>query len=216
MTLTVGLLLGEGAGVGFPFGESPPAVRVTTVDGVLRLGFELEGDAGGVLLGWAAGVSEGKVEVEVDDDDNEVGGGWPSVRNFERMLEASLGETVVVVVELTELPVTVTVTVTWLGLPFVENVEVDEVELDVEELLDNGMVLVLPFVENVEVDEVELDVEELLDNGVVLVELSSPVMPPLTPAACIRPRTVLSLVQRRTVPGARTFGTAKHWRLCGH
>jgi len=189
MTLTVGLLLGEGAGVGFPFGESPPAVRVTTVDGVLRLGFELEGDAGGVLLGWAAGVSEGKVEVEVDDDDNEVGGGWPSVRNFERMLEASLGETVVVVVELTELPVTVTVTVTWLGLPFVENVEVDEVELDVE---------------------------ELLDNGVVLVELSSPVMPPLTPAACIRPRTVLSLVQRRTVPGARTFGTAKHWRLCGH
>jgi hypothetical protein len=159
-------------------------MRVTTVDGVLRLGLELEGDAGGVLFGWAAGVSEGKVEDEVED---EIAGGWPAVRNFERMLEASLGETVVVVVELMELPVSVTVT--WLGLPLVDEVEVDEVELDVE---------------------------ELLDNGVVLVELSSPMMPPLTPAASIRPRTVLSLVQRRTVPGARTLGTAKHCRLCGH
>jgi len=203
MTGTVELLLGEGAGVGFSFGEAPPAVRVTTVDGVLRLEFdELEGDAGGVLLGWAAGVSAGEVEDEVDDDDDEVGGGWPSVRNFERMLEASLGETVVVVVELTGLPVTVTVTVTALGFPIVEDVEV---ELDVEELLDDVEELLD------DVEELLDDVEELLDDGVVLVELPScPVMPPLTPAACIRPRTVLSLVQSRAVPGARTLGTAKH------
>lgn len=187
MTRTAELPLGEGAGVGVWFGESPTAVRVTAVDAV-----EFEGDAGG-LLGWAAGVTAGEVEVDDDDDDDgdeEVAGGWPSVRNFERILEASLGETVVVVVELTELPVTVTVTVTAFGFPIVEDVEV---ELDLVEL------------------------EELLDDGVVVVEPSSfPVIPPVTPAAVITPRTVLSLVQTRSVPGARTLGTAKHCRLCGH
>jgi metal-sulfur cluster biosynthetic enzyme len=86
------------------------------------------------------------------------------------MLEASLGETVVVVVVLTELAVTVTVTVTSPGFP----VLVDDVE-DVEEVLD---------------DVVVLDEETL----------SEPVTPPLTPAAVIREVTVLSLEQTRDVP----------------
>lgn len=89
------LVVGEG--VGFE-----AAVRVTTTDGVPKF----EGVAG-VLLGSAAGVSALE-----RDDDVEVAGGWPSLRNLERIPEASLGETVVVVVVLAELAVTVTVTVT--------------------------------------------------------------------------------------------------------
>jgi len=181
MTRPEELVVGEGVG----FDESPPAVRVTTMDGVPRLEFDdPEGDAG-VLLGWAAGVSA-PVEDEVEDDEVEVAGGWPSVRNFERMLEASLGDTVVVVVVLAEFAVTVIVTVTAPGL---------------------SLLLLRPLVVDVEVD-----VEEVLDDVVVLVEptLSAPVMPPLTPAAFIRPITVVSLVHSRDVPGARISGMAKH------
>lgn len=57
------------------------------------------------------------------------------LRNWERMLEASLGETVVVVVVLTELAVTVTVTVTSLGFPVLVDVE------DVENVPDDVVVL---------------------------------------------------------------------------
>jgi len=160
-----GLAFGEGEGVGFevvPELESDP-----------------EGDAGGVLLGSAAGVNSTTLE-------DEVGDGWPSVRNFPRMLEASLGETVVVVVALRGLANTVTVTVT-------------------------GSSPKPPLFDG----EVEVVVEGLVDD-VVLVELSplggssEPVMPPLTPAAFIRPITVFSLVQRSDVPGARRSGMAKH------
>jgi len=98
MTRPDELVVEEGVG----FGESLPAVRVTTTDGVPKL----EGVAD-VLLELAAGVSALE-----RDDDVEVAGGWPSVRNLERIPEASLGETVVVVVVLAELAVTVTVTVT--------------------------------------------------------------------------------------------------------
>lgn len=139
-------------GVGFV--ASPAGVRVTTVP-----------PPDPELLGSGVGVNPGMLE-EV-----EVAGGWSSVRT-ERMLTASLGEIVVVVVVLTELANMVTVTVTWLGslLGF----PVDDVEYDV-------------------------DVEDVLNDEVVVVEvsLSEPVMPPLTPAAFIRARTVLSVVQSR-------------------
>jgi len=143
--------IGFGEGVGLGPAASPAAVRVTG-------GVELDDpdrDVGGVLLGFAAGVRD-----ETDDDDNDVAVGWELDRNCERMLEASLGETVVVVVTvvLVELAVTVTVTVTALGLLLV--VEVED----------------------------EVDVKEVLE---VVVPLSEPVMPPLTPAALISPRTVL-------------------------
>jgi hypothetical protein len=124
------------------------------------------------------------------DEDVAVGGGWAPDRNCERMPEASLGETVVVVVVLAELAVTVTVTVTALGLSLL-------VELEVED----------------EVDVEEVDVEEVLE---VVVPLSEPVMPPLTPAALISPRTVLSVVQTIDVPGARISGMAKHCWVSGH
>lgn len=168
--------LGVGEGVGFE--ASPPAVRVTTIDGVPKLELnDPEGDAGGLL---ATAVSAGTL---LDDEADEVADGWPLDRNCERMLEASVGETVVVVVVLAELAVTVTVTVTSLGLP-----------------LDD--------------DKEEVEVEEVLDDVVVV--LSEPVMPPLTPAAFMRPRTVLSLVQSRDVPAARTLGMAKHCWVSGH
>jgi hypothetical protein len=174
MTFPEELVVEEGVG----FEESPPAVRVTTIDGVPKLETDdPEGDAG-VLLGFAARVSDGTLLDEVD----EVADGWPLDRNCERMLEASVGETVVVVVVLAEPAVTVTVTVTSLELPLVVDVE-DE-------------------------DEVVLD-DVVLDDVVVLT-LSEPVTPPLTPAAFIRATTVLSLVQSRDVPAARTLGMAKH------
>jgi len=94
-------------GVGFV--ESPAGVRVTMIDG--------EGDE---LFGFS-------VEVKLGTLEEVVAGGCS--RNFERMLIASLGETVVVVVVLTELASIVTVTVTGvgpLGLP------VDDVEDDVD------------------------------------------------------------------------------------
>jgi len=137
--------------------------------------------AEGVLLDSAAGVNS------IGPGD-EVGDGWPFVMNFPRMLEASLGETVVVVVALRGLANTVTVTVTCSG------------PSPRPPLFDGG---------------VEVVVEDVLD-FVVLVELfpseglSEPVMPPLTPAAFIKPTTVISLVQRRDVPGARRSGMAKH------
>lgn len=175
MTFPEEVVVGEGVG-------SPAAVRVTTVDGVLKLGFEEpEVDAGGVVLGFAAEVSAGRlVEDEDDDDEVEVADGWPLDRNCERIPEASLGETVVVVVALAELAVTVTVTVTALTAPLVVDVE----------------------------DEVKPEVEEVPDDEVV--PTSEPLTPPLTPAAFIRPTTVLSLVQSRDVPAARILGMAKH------
>jgi hypothetical protein len=139
-----------------------------------------EGDGGRVLLGSAAGVNSlGELEVEL-------AGGWPSDRNFPRMLAASLEEMVVVVVVLRGLANTVTVTVAGsflsLGLP------------------------VLKFE-----DEDEDDLEEVLEDVVLgLVELSEPVMPPLLTEAFIRPMAVLSLVQSRDVPEARISGMAKH------
>jgi len=180
MTLATGLVSVEEEGVGLV--ASPPGVRRMTV-GVPELETDdPEGDAGGVLPGSAAGVSSG-----IDEDEVEVAGGWPSTMNFERMLEASLGETVVVVVVLKELANTVTVTVrsggsssSSFGLP------VFTVDNEVVVELDDGM----------------------LDDGVV--ELSEPAIPPLTPAALIRPITVLSLVQTRDVPEARISGMAKH------
>jgi hypothetical protein len=141
---------------------------------------ELGIDAGGVLLGSAAGVSPG-VELE---------GVWPSVRNLLRMLEASLGVIVVVVVVLRALANTVTVTVSGvgssLGLP-------DRNGVVVEDVLDDVVV-----------------VELLEPAGLPSVELSEPVMPPVPPAAVIRPRAVLSLVQSRAAPGALRLGMAKH------
>jgi len=172
--MTAGLAFGEGEG-GV---ESPPAAR-GMADGVPELEIDdPESDAGGVLLDSAAGVGP---EVEV-------GGGWPSVRNLLRMLEASLGETVVVVVELRGLANTVTVTVlgSSFGLPLLDGD--NEVDVDV-------------------LDDVLDDVVELFGPSI---DLSEPVMPPLPPAAVIRPRTVFSLVQSRDVPGARMLGMAKH------
>lgn len=162
MTFPEEVVVGEGVG-------SPAAVRVTTVDGVLKLGFEEpEVDAGGVVLGFAAEVSAGRLVEDKDDDDEvEVADGWPLDRNCERIPEASLGETVVVVVALAELAVTVTVTVTALTAPLVVDVE----------------------------DEVKPEVEEVPDDEVV--PTSEPLTPPLTPAAFMRPTTVLSLVQSR-------------------
>lgn len=175
MTFPEEVVVGEGVG-------SPAAVRVTTVDGVLKLGFEEpEVDAGGVVLEFAAEVSAGRLVEDKDDDDEvEVADGWPLDRNCERIPEASLGETVVVVVALAELAVTVTVTVTALTAPLVVDVE----------------------------DEVKPEVEEVPDDEVV--PTSEPLTPPLTPAAFIRPTTVLSLVQSRDVPAARILGMAKH------
>jgi len=146
---------------------SPPAERVTT-DGAPGL----EEEDAGVLLGSATGVKPGV----------ELAGGWPSVRNLLRMLEASLGATVVVVVVLRGSANTVTVTVRGLGsspgLPLLDG--------DKEDV-----------------------VEDVVDD-VVLVELSEPVMPPSPPAAVIRLRAVDSLVQSSAVPGARILGMAKH------
>jgi hypothetical protein len=67
-----------------------------------------------------------------------------------------------------------------------------------------------------EVDD-EVVVEEV-DNDVepVSVELSEPVMPPSTPAAVSRPRTFLSVVQTRVVPGVWMLGMARHSRPFGH
>jgi len=169
MTFPVGLVVEEGVG----FGESLPSagVRVTRIDGLELETSEID-DAGGRLPASGFGVALNTGELE----EVEVAGGCPSLRNLERMLEASLGKTVVVVVELTELANTVTVTVlTPLGLD-------------------------------------DDDVEEVLNDVVVLVDKpsSEPVMPPETPAALIRLRTVLSLVQSKDVPGARRSGMAKH------
>jgi len=86
-------------------------------------------------------------------------------------------------------------------LPLVVEVE----EVDVEEVAEEEVVEE-EVVEEEVVDE-EVDVEVVLE---VVVLLSEPVMPPLTPAASISPRTVLSLVQITDVPGARISGMAKH------
>jgi hypothetical protein len=179
------LVLGEGVGV---LAALPAAVRVTFDGAPLDDPVVEEG----VLPGSAAGVSD-----EADDDEVAVVGGLLLDRNCERMLEASLGETVVVVVVLAALAVTVTVTVTALELTLVVEVEDED---DVEEEVD------VEEEEEVEVEEVE-DVEEELE---VVVPLSEPVMPPLTPAASINPRTLLSLVQITDVPGVRISGMAKH------
>lgn len=179
MTLAGGLVSVEGEGVGIV--GSPPGVRRMT-DRVPELETDdSEGDAGGVLPGSAAGVSPGTDEDEVED-----GGGWLLASSFEIMLEASLGERVVVVVVLTELANTVTVTVRCSGGSSSFGLPVFTVDNEVVVELDDGM----------------------LDDGEV--ELSEPAMPPLTPAAFIRPITVLSLVQTRDVPEARTSGMAKH------
>jgi hypothetical protein len=163
-----------------------PAAVRVTVDGGLD---DPDREVGEGLFGSATGVSNEA------DEDVAVGGGWAPDRNCERMPEASLGETVVVVVVLAELAVTVTVTVTALGLSLLVELEVED-EVDVEE-----------------VDVEEVDVEEVLE---VVVPLSEPVMPPLTPAALISPRTVLSVVQTIDVPGARISGMAKHCWVSGH
>jgi hypothetical protein len=163
---------GEPEGVGVGLVESPEAVRRRF--GVIVL--EPEGD--GVLLGSAAGVNKTRLEVEL-------AGGWLSDRNPPRMLAATLGETVVVVVVLRGgLANTVTVTVTGSSLPLGLPVLKLEVEVDVE--------------------------EEFEDVALGLVELFEPGMPGLPPEAFIRPITVLSLVQSRDVPGARRSGMAKH------
>ena len=104
---SVGVLVG--GGVGFGFGTSPPAppgVR-RTIDTVLELETDDDDKEGvGVVFGRppAAGLSGFILE-------DEGAGGWPSVRNFWRMLLASLGEIVVVVVVLRGSANTVTVTV---------------------------------------------------------------------------------------------------------
>jgi hypothetical protein len=208
MTLT-GLGSVEGEGMGFV--ESPAGTR--GIDGEPEVEVDddddLEGDAGGVLVGSGVGVSGLEVEVE--------GCGWPSVRNFSRILEASLGErvVVVVVVVLRGLANTVTVTVTGSGSSGLPDFNGGD---DVEEVLDD---VGFPLLDG----EDEDDVEDVLDD-VVLVELPGsarrpseppePVTPPLTPEAVNMAITVLSLVQRRDVPGARMSGMAKHCRPSGH
>jgi hypothetical protein len=157
------MVAGEPEGVGVGLVESPEAVRRRF--GVIVL--EPEGD--GVLLGSAAGVNKTRLEVEL-------AGGWLSDRNPPRMLAATLGETVVVVVVLrAELANTVTVTVTGSSLPL--GLPVLKLELEVEV-------------------EVEVE-EEFEDVALGLVELFEPGMPPFPLEAFIRPMTVLSLVQSR-------------------
>jgi len=66
--------------------------------------------------------------------------------------------------------------------------------------------------------EVDDEVVEEVDNDVELVsvELPEPVMPPSTPAAVSKPRTFLSVVQTRDVPGVWMLGMARHSRPFGH
>jgi hypothetical protein len=175
-----GLVVGVEVGVGVGFGTSPPppaGVR-TTIDTVLELVTDdAEGD--GVLFGRPpAAVLNG---LTLEDDD---AGGWSSVRNFSRMLLASLGEIVVVVVVLMGVANTVTVTVVGSSSP---------------SLSSSGVPVLFPGLDP--------------DNGVGEGEeeiSSEPVMPPSTPEDSIRRRTLLSVVQSSCVPGARTSGMAKH------
>lgn len=159
-----GLVVGVEVGVGVGFGTSPPppaGVRMT-IDTVLELVTDdAEGD--GVLFGRPAAVLNG---LTLEDDD---AGGWSSVRNFWRMLLASLGEIVVVVVVLKGVANTVTVTVAGSSPP---------------SLSSSGVPVLFPGLDP--------------DNGVGEGEeetSSEPVMPPSTPADSIRPRTLFSVVQ---------------------
>jgi hypothetical protein len=178
MGVTV-LVPGEGVGEGAGFLASPRAER-------RRMG-DPEGDAGGVLFGSATGVKSGGLEVEL-------AGGWSVVRNFWRMLEASLGESVVVVVELRELANSVTVTVSGLVSSF--GLESGN-EVGVQGVLDD-----------VVLEPVSPASPSLGSEG------SEPVMPPSTPQDFIEAMTDFSLEHSRSVPGARIFGRAKHCVPC--
>lgn len=102
----VGVLVGGGVG----FGTSPPAppgVR-RTIDTVLELETDDDDVKEGVGVVFERPPAAGLSGFILED---EGAGGWSSVRNFWRMLLASLGEIVVVVVVLRGFANTVTVTV---------------------------------------------------------------------------------------------------------
>jgi hypothetical protein len=166
--------------------DSAPSVILITVGAVLEVDAVVE------ILELTAEVVVIEVDVVEDDVADDVADVVDSLgfRNFESMLDASPGETVVVVVEAAE-GITVTVTVTiW-----PDEVIVFEADVVAEDEVEE----VIPDV------DVALAVE--LDS---VATASDPVMPPVTPAALIRARTLLSLLQIRAVPGARTSGIAKH------
>jgi len=161
-----------------------------------------------VVLVLTAEVVVSEMEVEEDEVVDEVADcvGSPEFRNLESILEASLGETVVVVVEAAE-GATVTVTVTiWADEVIVleADVVVDEDEVE-EDVPDVDVVVVVELEEEVSDVDVALAVE--LEPEATA---SSPVIPPVTPAALIRARTLLSLLHIRAVPSPRTSGIAKH------
>jgi len=194
----VGVGTTAGAGVGAVLGVgSSPAISWITVPEVVDVvgvgvGLGTSSPAAVRIMGDTVLELDGKLfslnEGILEEDE---AGGWPSVRKFLRMLLASLGDIVVVVVVVRGLANTVTVTVAGSSTPPSSGPDPD-----------NG------------VGEGDTSDDDVLDDtgrDVGKEERSSePVMPPSTPAASIRRRTLFSVVQSSCVPGARISGMAKH------
>ena len=174
--------------------EAEAVVDVATTDSapsviLITVGAVWEADEVVEILELAAEV----VVIELDVVEDDVADGVAEVvgsRNFESKLDASLGDTVVVVVEAAEgMTVTVTVT-TW-----PDEVIVFEVDVVAGDEVEEVIVFEADVVAEDEVEEVVPDVDVEL-----VTELDSepdPVMPPVAPAALIRASTLLSLLQIR-------------------